>query len=248
MVTQLIFLLAFTTFAGRLDDFEKSVKKERHSSSRRASTRSSYDDRTNGTSAFGRLMGTLFFKPFLHLAMIPILSATEFEATNDPHTLGDLTRPFFKADINYQYVDSDIKAIDGEVEAGYELFGAKIRRTHFSESPINDTLDITQYLGLIRISSSPKFELDLALGALTVEGDESNTGFSTSIPIQFHPNENIGLQFKPSWSSIHGNTIQDYDLALILTYGVVSLQGGYRVLKVEGEQLDGPYGGLSIHF
>jgi hypothetical protein len=98
------------------------------------------------------------------------------------------------------------------------------------------------------MSFSEFIEFDLGLGSLTLDGKDTNSGFSLTTPILVLPTKYLGFQFRPSWGWIDGNQISDYDLSILITKSVISLQAGYRWLDNGRSNLNGPYFGTSLHF
>jgi len=254
-------LFSTPSFAGKLGDFEKDATTERHEKKTEKPEKKTvrYEEKTDDDqidscigSCIGSCLGEIIRETIgygLYLG-----GKESFKRVNgygpgiQKRAEGEPTIPFFRADYNYQDVDSDVHAWDLRLEAGYAAFGFQFRNTRYKESSPNDELNVYQYLGLFRISGSEKWESDLALGALTIAGNNNNSGFSLSCPVQFHPYKLVGFHFRPSWSWINGNSIGDYDLGIILTYKYVSLQSGYRWFKSANAALNGPYVGISAHY
>ena len=79
-------------------------------------------------------------------------------------------------------------------------------------------------------------------------GNDRNTGVSFTTPILFYPADWLGLEFRPTWSEINDNNIDDYDLSVRLGRKYLSARAGYRWMEAGDVSLDGPHIGLSIHF
>ena len=246
-------------FAGELDDFEKDATKQK--TKQEHTVESSRDEKDS--DFLGDLLSELFLKPIgesfgeviVKAGRSSMLrvddSACKTEGIAEGITcrqIGEPLIPYLKADLNFQNVKPDITAIDGKVELGYGPFGFQFRRTHFKEKETRDRLDVDQYHGLFRISYKSYFELDFGIGELTLNGNDSNSGFSFTLPIKVQPTGWIGFYFLPAWSILNGNTISDYDISVPFTRRFFSVQIGYRWLKSPHESLDGPYLGGSIHF
>lgn len=166
----------------------------------------------------------------------------------EPRETGEVLIPFFRLDAAYQNVDSDVEAIDIRAELGYGPIALSIRDTNYQESDPDDELEIFQMHALYRMSFSEAFEVDAGLGILTIDGDGQNSGLSLTLPVLIRYTENLGFEFRPSWSSVNGNTIQDYDVGAMLGMRFVALRAGYRWIESENTSLNGPYLGISIHF
>jgi hypothetical protein len=91
-------------------------------------------------------------------------------------------------------------------------------------------------------------EFDLGLGSSILDGENRKSGFSLTTPVLIHPKEFIGIEFRPTWSTINGNPLDDYDLGIVLSRSYGSLRLGYRWMRSEHESLDGPYFGVSFKF
>ena len=239
------------TWAGKLDDFEKDATKERPNQERHKD--SSNDD----VDIIGELLGDIFFRGLYDGGRASFWRA---ECSHKEEGIvcrqnGEPLLPILKADICYQWLQSNISAIDGRAEVGYGPFGFSYRGTRFREIERNaeeenstDTMNLQEFHALYRISGTNKLEVDLGLGMLTLEGNETNSGFCFTMPIKIHPRNWLGIHIVPTVSSIRGNAIYDMDCSVLLTKGFISLRSGYRWLSTEHEMLKGPYSGFSVHF
>lgn len=240
--------------AGSLGDFEHSVTKkptpEQPESTGTSGSNNSYDLHGDA-EAESQLFSILMAVTLGGLAYGGIAS---FERVNDnvsrrrQREPGEPTLPFIRVDFNYQLVSEEVNATDLEVEAGYGPLAFQFRYTHFMEHDPEDTLDAIEYLGLWRMSGYKSFEADLGLGALSIERDETSTGFMVALPLQYHPSEWVGVRFRPGWAWINDNAISDYDIRAMLSYKYISLQAGYRWLMSPGMELKGPYLGVSLRY
>jgi hypothetical protein len=161
---------------------------------------------------------------------------------------GESLIPFLRVDLAYQDVTSDVQATDARVEGGFGPFGIQVRYTHYTEESPDDVLDFTQIHGLYRMSVSRYVEIDLGFGAGLLSGDGENSGFSFALPLTIQPTSWLGLGFRPSWTTIGGNSIGDYDLRIEPGLPFVTAIGGYRWVTTEGATLEGPFLGGSFHF
>jgi len=165
-----------------------------------------------------------------------------------PRKTGSPDLPLLRLDANYQNVQGDTRATDIRVETGYGPLGLQARHTQFREDQPRDTLNLTYVHGLIRVSATPVFGLDLGLGAAWLDGRNTHDGFSATLPIAWRPHPRIEFRFAPAWSSIQDRWIRDHDVsaAFVVPYG--SLRIGYRWVGVNDATLKGPYAGFSVHF
>lgn len=165
-----------------------------------------------------------------------------------PRETGAPDLPLLRLDANYQNVQGDTRATDVRIETGYGPLGLQARHTRFREDEPRDTLNLTYLHGLIRVSATPVFGLDLGLGAAWLDGRNRQDGFSATLPVAWRPHPRVEFRFAPAWSSIQDRWIRDHDIsaALVVPYG--SLRIGYRWVGVNGAMLKGPYAGFSVHF
>lgn len=127
---------------------------------------------------------------------------------------GEPTLPFFQYEHKYLRVSSDINARDDSLEIGYGPFGFNCRHTDFSEENPSDELTLTQYHLLLRISRTSSGEFGVGIGSLVMRGNDDNSGLSLTVPIKFYPGDSFGVRFKPTYSWINGNAIDEYDVSL----------------------------------
>lgn len=161
-----------------------------------------------------------------------------------PRRLGDPLIPFARFDLAYQYVESDVEALDVRAEAGFGPFGAHLDYTRYWEQAPADRLDLVRVLGLFRMSFGSTVEADLGCGVLTLNGDQPDSRFLLSLPVLIHPSPYWGVEFRPAWAA----RVSDYDLAALLTWRCASLKLGYRWVDSPNESLDGPYAGFSVRW
>ena len=155
---------------------------------------------------------------------------------------GDPLIPILRLDVVGQKVQSDIEALGVRGEGGYGPVGVQVDFSRYWEQTPGDQLNLIRSAGLYRMSFSSHVEVDLGLGALTVQGDRTTSNLLFSLPVLVHPHENWGVEFRPAWSEFYS----DYDLALLLTHRYTSLKLGYRWVHSPDESLDGPYAGFSV--
>ena len=156
--------------------------------------------------------------------------------------------PWFRLDAGYQPVASEVRAFDARAELGLYRLGLQGRFTYYHETDPADDLRLIQLHGLWHLPVSQQVQIGLGAGAVMLGGEEWNSGFSLTSPILIYPKEFLGVEFRPSWSWIHGNPISDYDLGVVLSHSHVGLRLGYRWVKSAHESLDGPYFGVSVRF
>ena len=235
-------LLSHDAIAGKLGDFESDATKK-SKGERTPSSSSDHDDDGLDELVLAIILAPLI--PITWLARDGVSEATRLAASREA---ADPILPGARLDVVYQDVDSDVDAFAYSIELGQGPLGAEFRQTHYREDEPSGTLDIFQLHGLCRMCALEELEVDLALGAVRIEGDESNTGFSFGFPMRYWPDENIGVEFRPAWGSIHGTWTRDYDLSALVRYEHTSLRLGYRWMESPEESLNGPYVGLSFRY
>jgi hypothetical protein len=161
---------------------------------------------------------------------------------------GEALIPFLRVDALHQEIERDVTATDLTVLAGYGPFGVQMRRTVYREEMPDDRLRIAEYHVLYRMSAGRTFEVDLGAGAMVIDGKAENSGFSLTLPLLWHPKDFFGIEFRPLWSTINENDIQDYDLSVLLGWRYCSVRAGYRWVRSPNESLDGPQLGASIRW
>lgn len=151
---------------------------------------------------------------------------TDFSFRIVPRRTGEASLPFFRLDFGYQDMDTSGHAFDYRLEFGYGPFAIQARDTRFDVPGSADEHDFVQLHALYRMSYAALVEIDLGLGALTVDQPEHRQAFSMTIPILIHPSDHYGLEFRPAWSNVSSERITDYDLNLLLGARYVSLRIG----------------------
>jgi len=177
----------------------------------------------------------------------PSETATQ-EVPTPLRSTGEPLIPLLRLDMSYQNVESDVAALDARVELGYGPLGIQYRYTTYREDEPDDTLDVTQFHFLYRMSFMATMGIDVGVGVFTVEGNEENSGFSLTLPIHAHSSKGWGMEFRPALADINDTTIEDYALGFFLSRRYVMFQAGYRWLSANTTSLNGPYAGFSLLF
>ncbi len=163
----------------------------------------------------------------------------------EPRIPGELQIPVVCLDLRYQYVESDVSALDGRAEVGYGPLGLAFRYTHYAEESPADELDIVQWHGLYRMSFTEYVEVDVGYGAMTLHGDARHSGSSLTAPVRITFDVPVALVFRPTWSWIGDNSISDYDVGLLYLWPYVSVSLGYRWFECDDSALSGAFVGVS---
>jgi hypothetical protein len=246
--------------AGKLRSFERDATRDRSGRDRRSDRPDPTFDSDDSYIRHGRSgsISDFMFNDLLYLSLIHPGRRSWARVSADSARLGDLTLeprepgdpliPFVRFDAAYQDVDSDVEAFDYRVQVGYGPVGVELHQTRYWEQQPPDSLDIYRVYGLYRLSIGNSLEVDVGLGAIVIDGAETNVGFSSTTPILFYPVDWLVAEFRPMWSDIQGSVTQEYGVALLLNWGYVALRGGYRWTHSPMESLDGPFVGFSVRY
>ncbi len=269
-------MFALQAIGGQLDDFEKKGKKEKSSSQPRSSESSSsssfgsgtYPSSSSGSNFAGDFLVWLVTAPFQAWNSDAAPSGSD---TNDGegwaegdtgffvgHTLGKLTKPYVRADYNWQYINSNLDAQDLRIEAGYKMLAFYGRHTVYTESNPADELTLNQYYGMLRFGdtlrhedfSNGSWDVGLGLGMAQQIGNAEHSSWALTVPVKFYPTDWFGVEFRPAWYRPQERMIGDYDLSASLGWRFVQFRGGYRWLwrQGDGHRFNGPYAGVSVSF
>jgi hypothetical protein len=167
------------------------------------------------------------------------------EPTVARKTEGEGVIPYARVDVSYNWMNNRIHANDSRTEIGFGPLGFQLRNTRYYESDPEADLHVRQYHALYRMSASDFFEVDIGFGKFELIGVSSHSGESFTLPVLIHPSTRFGFEYRPSWTSINGTGIADYELAMSFGDRYWSVRGGYRWLKSPGARLEGPFLGLS---
>jgi hypothetical protein len=227
--------------AGTLSDFSHDAAK----SMPPPSTMKAHGD----TDAMLEGVGPIFGIVFVGVAYGGIESWNRMSSDDkDPplrsRMLGEAMLPFLRLDAGYQSVRSDVDAWDWRAEGGYGPIGVHVNHTRYRETEPADTLDLVRVFGLYRMSFGSLLEVDLGLGALTMDSGkgENSSSFAVTLPVLLHPWDFAGLEFRPAWA----HNVSDYDLALVTGWRFASVKAGYRWVRTPSYSLDGPYAALCL--
>jgi len=246
--------------AGTLDAFERSADADNTHPA--AGTPTRHGDANDGTSfgacrndehgeddGFGACLAegavmALAYGGVNSLALVYPPQDSDFQRREN----GDAVIPFMAFDTSYQRVAGDVSAMDYRGELGAAFIGFQARTTLYDENSSGDDLKITQLHGLYRMSFGKQVEVDLGFGSLTIRGEQKETGFSMTTPVLIHPNDHLGIEWRPVWSTIKENRITDNDLSVTTGWRYVSFRIGYRWVTSDTVSLNGPQAGLSLRW
>ncbi|WP_419659865.1 hypothetical protein [Desulfosarcina variabilis] len=161
----------------------------------------------------------------------------------------DSTYFHFRADAAYRFVDKNIYAWDFHVEMCYSVFGISISDSEYYEDEPANELRLTYVHGFLHLPPiTDSVDLNVAAGSVTMKGDESNSGYSISLPVRINLRKYLFLEVRPVWSWIHHSPIKDCEVCITAGHENISAKVGYRFVASENESLDGPFIGLTFKF
>lgn len=249
----LISLLSQPVFAGKLDDFEQDMTEEKKEEEKTPPRH--YDDDYDDCGFWACIFRAFFRGVFRgsshddnrddhrHLRQERRRSDYEFSLPRN-HVLF----PSFRFDGGYQNVESDVRAFDARVELGYSFLAGQGRLTYYNEEDPSDELWLGYLHGLLRLPLGDHIELGAGVGAAILDGENRNGGFSMTSPILIYPTNSVGVEFRPTWSWINENSLDDYELGVVFGSPYASVRAGYRWVRGERVSLDGPFLGCSFRF
>jgi hypothetical protein len=244
-IVVLISLSANHAFAGNLGKFEEDATKVRQ---HREYDRSDDDNTWWGNLANYFISGLVETPMQISWARVTGDANRLAELDCDLRKPGEPLLPFIRLDASYQAVESDVEAFDYRIQVGYGPIAFELNQTRYAEEEPSNQLDLYRLYGLFRLSYGNKIEVDLGLGGVVLQGNEKNSGFSTTLPILVHPCDWLIVEFRPMWSNMHGSDIEEYELGLLFNWDFAAIKTGYRWTHSPNESLDGLFIGLSIRY
>jgi hypothetical protein len=248
-----LFFIPPNLYAGKLDDFEEASTKKEDTSKAGSNDSSSRRNKRDGREKIfsdGNECDS-FVDCFSGLTVELLYYSgkyTFYQRRYNESLVGTPVLPTISLDSDYQNIESDLFSINNRIEVGYGPFGFQYKEMRYFEKDPDDELKIYQLNYLHRISNGENFRLDLGLGSVTMEGNETNTGFSLTTPLYVFLPKKCSVFLRPNWGWINGNAIQDYKLGFLWSRKFISLQGGYRFVKSGKETLNGPFIGFNLHY
>ncbi|MCC5847781.1 MAG: hypothetical protein JJU29_06760 [Verrucomicrobia bacterium] len=230
---------------GRLRRFERGSGTPRPPRER-SQTRESKDTSPSATDSFlVELVDALVFRPIVY----GLATGGEFaHDLSDKRMLGDPMFPLLRFDVGAQYISSDIHALGYGFELGKAVLAADFRHTFYRDRIFEDTLHQFQYHALYRMAAHRRTQLDIALGAMTLQGDNRQTALSMGVPMRYWPSKSIGVELRPLWAFFPDGTLMDVEAGILLRYEHSSVRLGYRWVERGDETLSGPRIGMSFRF
>jgi hypothetical protein len=253
VLSAVVFCLSANSYAGKLDDFEKDATKKKDDKETKKTKDTSVCDEI--LSAVVGSFIDIFVSGSSDKSGEKNRTDTAVSASGSPvdedkevRKNGDPIRPYARVDASYQHLSSNLKAQDYFAEFGYEPVALSGRFTHYMESDPDDSMNATEIFLLYRMEFVNKFEVDLGIGDMLLDGESSHSGISFTVPLKYKPVDYVWLEFRPAIADINGNFMQDYDLSAHAGLRYASIKAGYRWFMSPDETLDGPYLGVSIYY
>ena len=151
--------------------------------------------------------------------------------------------------LNFEKLESDIKALNGGVLFKINGLVFSYNQSYLKEKEPADRLRLNYVNILHNPSLGQKFDIGFGAGLLNLNGDTYTNGISFVLPVVYYANNLIGISFEPRISFIHGNSVKDFDAAVLFTFHKnAALKTGYRSIIVNSSKLNGFYGGLNLRF
>ncbi len=237
--------------AGELDDFEEEA-----TAATAADTTSSYSSDSGGGSGWAMLFAEVFYMTFIYGGASSINRMRPPDAVDAESPIeglpvknkGEPVIPYLRLDAFYQDTSSSVQAIDGRIEVGWGPIGLQYRHTRYDEDRPDDSMDVSQWHVLYRMSFSQFVEVDMGFGSMTLKGNREYSAFSFTLPVQVRTPWGIGVEYRPAWSTINGNSVRDHTLSAGYGLRFVSASIGYRWFNVGDASLQGPFIGASLYF
>lgn len=160
---------------------------------------------------------------------------------------GDPDIPNFALDLNYLTAKNNIHGIESRVEAGYGPIGLQLKNINYRQDEFSSSLNISHahllYRGLYK-----KFQLNLGIGGVFINGQQSSEGSSFLIQANAFPNDLVSFSSSYISSSINNNNIIEYDNSIAIRRNKTSLRAGYKLNRAHEEEIRGPYIGISLRY
>lgn len=255
----LLFIFTIDINAAKLSDFEKDIIESQSSLSRTTQHHNNCYDcgSSNHDSFFDALLGGIFEDMLESVEKdISIGADTSHQRIdgkpNQPgiseRKHGEILIPFYRLNINTQYVSEKINALDLKMEIGKGPNGFEVRSTTYKDDSADEKLKYSQLQYFHRMSFGNNIGINLGLGYARMKVTESFEGLVLSLPVLFHNGRHIGFEIRPSVFDADGSNITELDISALYTYRKLAFRAGYRTLDSPGIKLDGFYAGFDFIF
>lgn len=158
--------------------------------------------------------------------------------------------PTFRLEGAYQKNMNNQKpqGFNGNLTVGYMPIAADIDVMHLYEGASLPNRTILAAHGLLRSVFFYFMEIDLALGAKTIDAGSRQTGFEVGLPLYFFIGKHVILDAKSYLSFLDGTNVVDFSSGLSFRYKWAGIRGAYRYLDLGNEQMHALQSGLFFHW
>lgn len=240
-------------YAGKLDDFEESAKEQKKHKkphhSHKEDDESFFDILFEGLfegiiEGIGQIMmeGMIdgLFSGLEHLADSPGVPAKWSTQLQGSH----------------HSFDDDISGKKMELFTQRNNLGFHWQKLWMEEEPINDTLTLSNWHLMIQTDNRPNefgyaspLSLGLGVGGATLDGNDSDTGMSAILAIQYALAPTSRFKFTQTINWLEpGARMSDSNLALEFHVENIVLGAGYHWLKAQNEIIHGPMITIGVTF
>ena len=270
----LIFILFMTSgnkiFAGgKLSDFEKSANTKNQKSEPTRIDSSKSDSKDNWFSDFCSCLVDIFFSPVSSVKKSADVqydnrhynedadkrnkssfdySAAAEKTENEYYAT---KKKIFSTDVflNFENLESDVKGINAGMSLKFNGLVFSYAQSYLKEKEPADRLRLHYANISYNAASGEKLDAGFGIGMLNINGDTYSTGISFVLPVAYYVNKLFALSFEPKLSFVKGNSVKDFDVAVLMTFHKnAALKTGYRTIIVNSSKLNGFYGGLNFRF
>ena len=255
----LFFTLTFISLqlhAGKLADFEKDIKSSKsasHSNSNYYCRKCSSHDESFFDALFEGIVNSIF-----EVATIAIEDGSKTSAERikkhpekkgiSPRKEGEIIIPFYRLNINYQYVDDKIDALDLKMEVGKGANGLELRITTYNDNQNSEELKYSQFQYFHRMSFGNNIGINLGLGYGRMDITDTFDGLLLSLPILYQSGRHLGIEVRPTYFNADGVDISELDFSVMYTYRKMAFRLGHRNIQSTNIDINGIYFGLDFIF
>jgi len=259
--TLFVFFYSAQISAGKLGDFEADISRSKSERSQDNTHSSSQCHSCDSTSLSDSFFDTLFE------GMLTILIDGTAEAIvegsensqqrvneNADHTElslrkhGEILIPYYRLNLNFQRIDSDIDGYDVKMEFGKGPFGLELRSTRYKDSATNEDLNYSQLQYFHRMSFGNSTGINLGLGYGRLKGSTLFDGLILSLPVLFKVSDNVGFELRPVYFNASGVDITEVDTSVLYTHRKLAFRSGYRSIQSDNVDISGFYLGMDFIF
>ncbi|VAW61290.1 hypothetical protein MNBD_GAMMA11-2404 [hydrothermal vent metagenome] len=161
---------------------------------------------------------------------------------------GEILIPYYRLNLNFQRIDSDIDGYDVKMEFGKGPFGLELRATRYKDDTTNEDLNYSQLQYFHRMSFGNSTGVNLGLGYGRLKGNTLFDGFILSLPILYKASDNVGFELRPLYFNASGVDITELDASILYTHRKLAFRAGYRSIQSDNVDISGFYLGMDFIF